>query len=147
MPLSRNVAQFNRRVTNRVLGHIAGWMPGFGIVTHIGRRSGRRYRTPINLFQAGDVYRIALTYGPESDWVRNVLAAGGCEIETRRKHIVLAHPRIVDDPRRDWVPPVVRLILRLVNRFVSVPEYMELTVDGTTCDLAPREEDGDGTGA
>src|SRR5947209_1601476 len=82
MPLSRAVARFNRRATNRVLGRVAGWMPGFGIVTHIGRRSAKTYQTPINLFRDGDVYRIALTYGAESDWVRNVLAAGGCTVET-----------------------------------------------------------------
>ena len=30
-----------------------------------------------------DGYLLALTYGPDSDWVKNVLAAGGCELVTR----------------------------------------------------------------
>jgi hypothetical protein len=28
---------------------------------------------------------IALTYSSESEWVKNVLAAGGCELKTRGK--------------------------------------------------------------
>ena len=80
MPLPRGVARFNRRATNRVTRRIAGWIPGFAIVLHTGRRSGRTYRTPVNAFRGGDGYRIALTYGADSDWVRNVMDAGGCEI-------------------------------------------------------------------
>ena len=59
------------------------WMPGFGVIVHHGRRSGLRYQTPVNVFSAGNGYVIALTYGPETDWVKNVLAAGGCELRTR----------------------------------------------------------------
>ena len=51
MPIPKRVAHFNKRVTNRVTRHIAGWMPGFAIVTHVGRRSGRTYRTPVNIFE------------------------------------------------------------------------------------------------
>ncbi len=123
MPLPRRLGQINRSVTNRVLGRIAGWMPGFAIVLHTGRRSGRTYRTPVNAFRIDRGYRIALTYGAESDWVRNVMAADGCAIVTRRRNISLTHPRILSDPQRRWAPPVVRQILGVVN----VPQYMQLT--------------------
>jgi hypothetical protein len=33
--------------------------PGFGILTHVGRKSGRLYRTPVNVFRAPDEPRIA----------------------------------------------------------------------------------------
>src|SRR6516225_3744610 len=98
MPLSRGVARFNTRVTNRITGQFAGWMPGFAIVTHTGRRSGRTYRTPVNVFRDGERYVFALTYGTESDWVRNVLAAGRCEIETRRRRVDLVAPERFADP-------------------------------------------------
>lgn len=124
MPLSRGVARFNRRVFNRITRHIVGWLPGFGLVFHTGRRSGRTYRTPINVFRGGDGYRIALTYGTESDWVRNVLAAGGCEIESRRRRVALTDPRIVSDPSRRWAPPIVRQILGIIGAY----EYMQLTL-------------------
>jgi deazaflavin-dependent oxidoreductase (nitroreductase family) len=122
MPLSRKIARFNHYATNRVLGRIAGWMPGFAIVIHTGRRSGRTYRTPVNAFRMDGGYRIALTYGAESDWVRNVIAADGCAIETQRKRITLRHPRILSDPHRRWAPPVVRQVLGVVH----ASQYMEL---------------------
>ena len=101
MPLSRRVAHFNRRVTNRLTRHIAWWAPGFAIVTHVGRRSGRTYRTPVNVFRDGDRYVFALTYGRDADWVRNVLAAGRCEIRTRGRTVRLEQTRAVH--RRDAV--------------------------------------------
>ena len=77
----RWVAAFNLAVTNRITSRFAGRLPGFGIVTHVGRKSGKVYRTPVNVFRAPEGFLIALTYGRESEWVRNVLAAGGCELE------------------------------------------------------------------
>ena len=99
MPLPRRLAQINRSVTNRILGRMAGWMPGFAIVLHTGRHSGRAYRTPVNAFRMDGGYRIALTYGANSDWVRNVMAAGGCQIVTRRTRHSLTEPRILNDPQ------------------------------------------------
>jgi deazaflavin-dependent oxidoreductase (nitroreductase family) len=88
----RRVARFNRVVTNRVTGLFAGTVPGFGVVLHRGRRSGRPYRTPVIVYSGdgGDGgYVIALIYGPGADWVRNVLAAGGCEMRLRGRRIGL----------------------------------------------------------
>jgi deazaflavin-dependent oxidoreductase (nitroreductase family) len=83
MPLPGWLGRFNRGVTNRVIEPMARRLPWFAVVTHEGRRSGRRYRTPVNLFRSGDRYVIALTYWRDRDWVKNVLAAGGCEVKTR----------------------------------------------------------------
>jgi hypothetical protein len=77
----RWVAAFNLAVTNGITSRFAARLPGFGIVTHVGRKSGKDYRTPVNAFRAPEGFLIALTYGRESEWVRNVLAAGGCELE------------------------------------------------------------------
>ncbi len=68
IPLPRSVARFNRRVTNRVLGPLAPRLPGFGVVVHRGRRSGRAYRTPVNVFARPGGVVVALAYGPNSDW-------------------------------------------------------------------------------
>lgn len=122
MALPHGLARFNRRVTNRLTRRIAGWLPGFAIVLHTGRRTGRAYRTPVNVFRAGATYRIALTYGAETDWARNVMAAGGCEIQRMGRRIVLTHPRIASDPGRRWAPPVVRDILGVIG----ASQFMEL---------------------
>ena len=128
MPIPRGVARFNRRVTNHVTRRIAGWMPGFALLFHTGRRSGHAYRTPVNAFRGGNGYRIALTYGADSDWVRNVVAAGGCEIESQRRRIALTNPQIVSDPDRRWAPPVVRQVLGVIG----ASQYMQLTNADTT---------------
>ena len=125
MPLPRSVALFNRRVTNRLLGGLATRLPGFGVVIHIGRKSRRQYRTPVNVFRRGDRYIIALTYGPDADWVRNVLAEDGCTLETRGQMFRLARPRLYHDESRRPAPAPVRLVLGLVN----VNDFLELIVD------------------
>jgi deazaflavin-dependent oxidoreductase (nitroreductase family) len=115
MPLPSWLARFNRSVTNRVSGLVAGHLPGFGIVVHTGRRSGARYRTPVNAFRHPDGYVIALTYGEVSDWVRNVKWAGGCQLERRGRIVTLSDPRMVVDVRAGVVPVAVRPVLRLIG--------------------------------
>jgi deazaflavin-dependent oxidoreductase (nitroreductase family) len=115
MPLPRRLARFNRRVTNPLLAGVARRLPGFGVVHHRGRRSGRAYRTPVNVFRVPGWYVIALTYGPDSEWTRNVLQAGGCELETRGRRLRLHSPRLVTDENRRLVPAPVRPALRALG--------------------------------
>src|SRR3989442_14278605 len=105
----RWVAAFNLAVTNRITSQFAARLPGFGIVTNVGRKSGKLYRTPVNVFGMADGFRIALTYGRDSGWVRNVLAAGGCQLATRGVSYQLRAPAIVRDPPRRRFPPLVRI--------------------------------------
>jgi deazaflavin-dependent oxidoreductase (nitroreductase family) len=115
MPLPQRLARFNRVATNRLTGRFADRLPGFAIVVHRGRRSGKEYRTPINAFRTADGYRIALTYGPDSDWTRNVRAARGCTLIVRGRRVILHDPQLITDPANAWAPPLVRLILRRVG--------------------------------
>ncbi len=115
MPLSRSIARLNRVGLNRVTRYIAPWAPGFGLVVHQGRRSGKTFRTPVNVFVRGDEYVFALTYGLESDWVKNVQAAGGCELQTRGHTARLVRPRIEHSRTRPDLPLVVRSILATTN--------------------------------
>jgi deazaflavin-dependent oxidoreductase (nitroreductase family) len=125
MPAPRWLARFNRRVTNRFLGRMATRLPGFGVVVHEGRKSGRQYRTPVNVFRRGDGYVIALTYGPGAEWVRNVLASGGCALETRGRTVRLTRPRLFHDEQRRAVPAAVRMVLGLAQ----VSHFLELALD------------------
>jgi deazaflavin-dependent oxidoreductase (nitroreductase family) len=115
VPLPRGLARLNRVGLNRLIRYVAPWFPGLGLVVHVGRKSGRVYRTPVNLFTKDGHYTIALTYGPHSDWVRNVLAAGGCEIVTRGRRVQLGSPRIVRDETRAAIRPLERVFLRAVH--------------------------------
>jgi len=120
----RWVAAFNLVVTNRITSRFAVRLPGFGILTHVGGRSGKVYRTPVNVFRASNGFIIALTYSSQAEWVKNVLAAGGCELKTRGEKYQLSTPHVVRDPTRRRFPIPVRLVLRIVG----ADEYMEFSI-------------------
>ena len=122
MPIPSRVARWNKVGLNRITRHVAPWMPGFGLVVHRGRRSGREYQTPVNVFQADDGFVIALTYGADTDWVKNVQAAGGCELRTRGRVLRVGSPRVYHDETRHGIRPLERQMLRLlgVADFLSV---------------------------
>jgi deazaflavin-dependent oxidoreductase (nitroreductase family) len=127
--LARRIAYVNKHFTNRLTRPLAPHVPGFGVVAHVGRRSGRTYETPINVFRRPDGLLVALTYGRNSDWVRNVVAAGGCELTTRGRHYRLTGPEVFRDPRREAVPRLVRQVLRLIG----CEDFMRLRrVDATS---------------
>lgn len=122
MPIPRALGRWNKAGLNRLTRHVAPWAPGMGLVVHAGRRSGRRYETPVQVFPTDDGYVIALTYGPGTDWTKNVLAAGGCELRTGGRTVRLTQPRVYQDETRQHIRPAQREILRLlrVADFLSV---------------------------
>ena len=65
------------------------------MLTHVGRRSGTTYRTPLDAHPVEGGYVFILVYGPGSDWVRNVLAAGSASLRVDGKDLALAAPRLV----------------------------------------------------
>ena len=122
MPIPKAIARLNRVGLNRLTVRVAPHAAGFGVVIHHGRRSGRSFRTPVNVFTRSNGYRIALTYGADSDWVQNVLAARGCLLETRGQAIALVNPRLVHDPSRVGVWMPARPILGLLH----VDDFLDL---------------------
>jgi hypothetical protein len=65
------------------------------------------------VFRRGEHYYVALTYGSDVDWLKNVVAAGGCEIETRGRRIRLVQPELIEDGELRYLPPPARVIERL----------------------------------
>jgi deazaflavin-dependent oxidoreductase (nitroreductase family) len=129
-----SVARFNRRVTNRVATPLLRRLPGFAVVHHVGRRSGRHLRTPVNLFPVDGRYVIALTYGPDTDWLKNVLAAGGCELEVRGRRVRCTSPVVFHDPSASRI----RLPERPILRLLEVTEFLSLTaVSGSAGTAGP----------
>jgi deazaflavin-dependent oxidoreductase (nitroreductase family) len=123
VPFPQWLARLNKVGLNRVVRHVAPRAPGLGLVVHRGRRSGRVYETPVNVFPAGDGFLMALTYGREkTDWVKNVVAAGGCELRTGGRVFQVESPRAYHDETRHDIPPVQRQVLRLLGAadFLSV---------------------------
>ena len=103
-------------------------MPGFGVVVHRGRRPGRLYQTPVNVFPVAGGYVLALTYGADTDWVRNVLAADGCELRTRGRVVRLISPHVFHDETRRDIRPLERQVLRVIG----VADFLSLKTPAAT---------------
>ena len=127
MPIPKAVARFNRFVTNPLARLVAGWAPGFAIIRHRGRKSGKVYSTPVNIFRVGDGFIIALTYGSDVDWLKNVMSAGRCTVRYRNREIELVDPVAMSTAEGMLeMPAPVKAILRTAN----VTEFIRLRRTG-----------------
>ncbi|OFB37784.1 hypothetical protein BA059_17650 [Mycolicibacterium sp. (ex Dasyatis americana)] len=91
----RVIAQFNKYVTNPLQRLWAPWLPYMAVIEHTGRKSGKPYRTPVMAFVDSKSLRVVLNYGEQSDWVRNIRAAGRADVLHRGKRYQLTDPRII----------------------------------------------------
>ena len=100
-------------------------------LTHVGRRSGRTYVTPVSARPGGGHFWIALTFGTGSDWCRNVLAAGGCSVRWRGRDYVLSHPVVIDRPTALWAAGgAFKRHERAMMRAIGITHFLRLdTVD------------------
>ena len=111
------------RYVDPVLRPLARRLPAFGVVIHRGRTSGRVYKTPVNVFREGEAYLFFLTYGSDAQWVKNILAAGSCSLETRGRVVQLVDPELVTDPELRPAPQPARFIER---RLAGVTQYLRM---------------------
>jgi deazaflavin-dependent oxidoreductase (nitroreductase family) len=123
VPIPKQVARWNKAGLNRVVIHIAPRMSGLGLIVHRGRRSGCEYRTPVEVFQARDGFIVALTYGADTDWLRNIQSAGGGLLRTRGLTFQVSEPRVYHDEERAGIRPAERQMLRLLD----VADFVHLT--------------------
>jgi deazaflavin-dependent oxidoreductase (nitroreductase family) len=113
----------SERYVNPITRPVAKKLPTFAILTHRGRKTGRTYRMPINVFHRGPEYFFFLTYGSDVQWVKNVLAVGSCSIETRGRVVELVEPELITDPELRPAPPHVRFVER---RIVGATQYLRM---------------------
>ena len=78
MRVPRAVARFNRRITNPLAVRFGGWAPLNGTLEHVGRKSGKTYRTPLNIFETADGFVVPIGYGLESHGYKMHWPAGRC---------------------------------------------------------------------
>jgi deazaflavin-dependent oxidoreductase (nitroreductase family) len=91
------VRVFNKYATNKALIHICGKNFGhFAILSHTGRKSGKVYSIPIIAEPVQGGFVIAMTYGKEVDWYKNVAAKGGCSLRWKNQDYTLVHPEFID---------------------------------------------------
>jgi deazaflavin-dependent oxidoreductase (nitroreductase family) len=116
--LPDRIRKFNKHITNRVLRWFTRFSYGpFAIIRHVGRRSGKPYETVIWVWQMREGFVIALTYGPEVDWYRNMLAAGGGNVYWHRRHYVVGKPELIGTEKAlTAFPAFFRLIFRTFGK-------------------------------
>ena len=69
------------RATKRFVLPAAGTSgANVSVVHHVGRTTGQPYETPVQAVATDDGFVIALPYGPNTDWLKNVLASGSATI-------------------------------------------------------------------
>jgi deazaflavin-dependent oxidoreductase (nitroreductase family) len=101
MSRSSRKSRFMRAVTkafNPVFAPMAarGWIGIWGQITHVGRKSGTTYRTPIAVLASGDDLIVPIPFGVGTQWTQNVLAAGEAQIRWKGRDRRVVEPRVVE---------------------------------------------------
>ncbi len=119
------VRYFNKHILNRIVVWLAykGKGPN-SVVNHIGRRSGRIYKTPVLATYSDEAIYIPLPYGDRVDWLRNVLAYDGCKIFWRGEEFNASDPVVIEAESALSTLPGDRR--KLFERF-EVEKFLRLT--------------------
>lgn len=116
----------NKYATNKVMILVAGKSFGhFAVLTHEGRKTGRRYRIPIIAEPVDGGFVIALTYGRKVDWAANVLAKGACSLVWKNKEYSLVGPEFIEKEAGLAAFPAV---LRGGLRSMGIQDFLKLSV-------------------
>jgi deazaflavin-dependent oxidoreductase (nitroreductase family) len=121
-PIRRIIA-----ATNPILRPLAGtrWFRLWGVVHHTGRKSGTPYATPVVVRRYRDGFVIPMPFGERTNWVNNVLAAGGATLRWAGREYRVGDPRVVDaDEAMGAFSGVQRALL---PRF-GIAQVLQLTV-------------------
>ncbi len=107
----RAIARATSPLTLRLSGR--RFFPLWAVVHHTGRRSGRAYSVPVAVRASPAAFTISLPWGEGTQWVQNVLAAGGCTITWRGTDHPTTEPVVIGTAEAGpSFSPVQRAILR-----------------------------------
>jgi deazaflavin-dependent oxidoreductase (nitroreductase family) len=117
------------RVLNPLIRRMAGraGVPLIGLVRHRGRRSGTLYLAPVAIGATETVFLIPLTFGPNSDWCRNILASGECEVRLRGVEYLAQDAQIVYDlGNRTELDAAFNPVLRFFLSAQGIHQFLRL---------------------
>jgi deazaflavin-dependent oxidoreductase (nitroreductase family) len=142
--LVRHVMRPMTRVLNPAVKQVAGrrYMPMAAVVHHVGRRSGLTYRTATGARIAGEHFVIPLTFGTESDWCRNLVAAGGGRIELKGRTFEVTAPVVCPwDAEPALVARAYPAVMRAMLRMLGIKAFMRLDILAVGDSTHDRSED------
>jgi deazaflavin-dependent oxidoreductase (nitroreductase family) len=86
------------KASNPIARQLAGrrWFPAWAQLHHRGRKSGKEYVIPVAVIVGADAFVIGLPWGVQTNWVRNVMAAGGCTVRWKGADYQVTEPQLVD---------------------------------------------------
>lgn len=121
---NKRLRTFVKHFVNPLLRNLAQSSRGpFALLRHVGRRSGKTYEIPIMVWRVEDGFVIALTYGPQVDWLRNLQAAGRGSLLWHQQEYVFQKPEFIDAKTAfPALPPFIKQVLRLhgTHEFVKL---------------------------
>jgi len=121
---NKRLRTFVKHFVNPVLRNLAHSSRGhFALLRHVGRRSGKTYENPIMAFRVENGFIIVLTYGPNTDWLRNLQAAGQGSLLWHKQEYALQGPEFINaQTALPALPPFIKFVLRRIGEegFVKV---------------------------
>ena len=116
MTFPRALATHTRGAVSTMTLHFAGHA-AFADLEHTGRTSAIVHHTPVRAFRTGETVVVGLNFGRQSDWYRNIKAAGTCRMRLGRERLTLGPPALVplEQGVKD-IPWLFRFALRHVAR-------------------------------
>jgi deazaflavin-dependent oxidoreductase (nitroreductase family) len=122
-PMTKVLNPLTVRLAGRPHFHMAAQL------THAGRRSGRTYVTPVGARRAGGVVLIPLTFGNQSDWSRNVLAAGRCSLRLAGVDYQASAPVLVSpEEAGPYVRAAFGRLERASMRMLGIRQFLRLSI-------------------
>ncbi|MDT5340002.1 MAG: hypothetical protein QOD90_5507 [Mycobacterium sp.] len=111
--------RFQIKYVNPLIRPLSKRMPGFAVIKHRGRTSGKEYETIVTAYRKGSVLAIGLVHG-KTNWVKNVLAAGEADIHVGRKDLHLVNPRVLPAGTVDTtLPRIPQMLAKRQGTFVA----------------------------
>jgi deazaflavin-dependent oxidoreductase (nitroreductase family) len=111
--------RFQIKYLNPLVRPLSKRMPGFAVIKHRGRTSGKEFETIVTAYRKDGVLAIGLAHG-KTNWVKNVLAAGEADIHVARKDLHLVNPRVLPAGTVDpTLPRIAQMLAKRQGTFVA----------------------------
>jgi len=125
-PFQTLIRANNKYLLNPLMLRLAGrnwWYAS--VIEHTGRRSRKRYSTPIVTDRVGDTLVVSLPYGTQVDWVRNVLSSGEATVVSKGHTYRVVSPELIDSTQA--LPLLPRGRRRMFEK-VSIDHFLRATI-------------------